>query len=302
MTEEEELLPEDSGVNYKFNPTWFAAISLLIVFFLYQLVGGGLTVYLFGIIPSGDQTTAFRFATMAAEILFILVPAIFLARIQSMQWKKLLHIRKTDWYFIVLAVVGVISLEQLLELYLYVQGLIPLPAPVQSIFDQFQKAIEQTYKLLITAHGPFQFLLVLLIIGVTPAICEETLFRGLVQGNFEISMSKRKAVILTGLIFGLYHLDPFTFVALCALGIYLSYLVSVSESIIVPMAAHFTNNFVSAFVVYATGKDSFIAPSGVHPLGVGYIIGWAAVLSLIFGATIMLTEKYGHKIQEARVQ
>lgn len=300
--DEEGLSPENPERKYRFNPVWFAVTSLLIVFFLYQLIGGGLAVYLFGIIPSGDQTIAFRFATMGAEILFILFPAIILSRIQTMRWKSLLRIRKTDWYFIVLAVIGVISLEQLLELYLYLQSLIPLPGPMQQLVDQFQKTLQQTYKVLITAHSPLEFLFVLLVIGIIPAICEETLFRGLVQGNFELAMSKRKAIILTGLIFGLYHLDPFTFVALCALGIYLSYLVSASESIIVPMAAHFTNNFVSAFVVYDTGKDSFIAPSGGHPLSVGYIIGWSVVLSLIFFTTMRLTQNYSHKMQEVRVQ
>lgn len=293
---------ESKGIKYRFDPKWYAVISLIIVFFLYQFVGGGLTLYLFGMIPSADQNTAFRLATMAVEVMFILIPAIFLARIQTMQWKSLLRIRKADWYLIPLAIVGVISLEQFLELYLYVQSLIPLPQFVQRLLDQFQQAIEHLYSVLLSAHNPLEFLFVLLIIGITPAICEETLFRGLVQGNFELSMSRKKAIILTGVIFGLYHMDPFTFVALCSLGIYLSYLVSVSESIIVPMVGHFTNNFISAYVVYATGKDSFIAPSGAHPLSVGYIIGWGAVFALIFGATIALTEKYGHKIQEASTQ
>lgn len=308
MSEEEQQeeqqgnhLFENRGMNFRFDPKWFAVISLLIVFFLYQFIGGGLTLYLFGMIPSADQTTAFRLATIAAEVMFILMPAIFLSRIQTMQWKTLLRIRKADWLYIPLAVIGVISLEQILELYLYVQSLIPLPGSVQQFFDQFQKAIQQTYSVLITAHSPFEFLFVLLVVGITPAICEEMLFRGLVQGNFELSMSRRKAIIVTGIIFGLYHVDIVTFVALCSLGIYLSYLVSVSESIIVPMAAHFTNNFVSAYVVFATGKDSFVAPSGGHPLSVGYIIGWGAVLALVFTITIKLTEKYRHKIQEASI-
>lgn len=302
MNEDQELMPADTGRDYRFNPVWFAVISLIIVFFLYQAVGGGLTVYLFGIIPSSDQTIAFRFATIGAEVLFILIPAIFLSRIQTMKWKELLRIRKTDIYFVLLAAVGVVSLEQLLELYLYIQGLIPLPGPMQHIVDQLQRTIQETYKVLLTAHGPWEFLFVLLVIGITPAICEEMLFRGLVQGNFEKSMPRRKAIIVTGLIFGLYHLDPFTFVALCALGIYLSYLVSVSESIIVPMVGHFMNNFVSAFVLYVFHKDSIIAPSSGRPLSVGYIIGWSAVLALIFVVTIKLTEKHSKKIREARLR
>lgn len=299
---EEEFMPEKDETKFRFKPTAFAVISLLIIFFLYQLVGGGLTVYLFGLIPSADQTTAFRFATMAAEIMFILVPAYFLSRIQTMQWKKLLHVRKTDWYFILLAVIGVVSLQQLMEIYIYLQGLLPLPEVVKQFLKQYQQAIEQTYKVLIVSHSPVEFLLVLLVIAVTPAICEETLFRGLVQGNFELSMSKRKAIIVTGVIFGLYHLDIFTLVALITLGIYLSYLLSVSESILVPMAAHFANNFVSALVLYSTGKDSFIAPSGAPPLTVGYIIGWSALLALIFAATIKLTKRHSHNIQKVSAQ
>ena len=299
---EEEIMPENAGVRFRFKPVGFAIASLLIIFFLYQLVGGGMMLYLFGIVPSADQTTAFRFATMAAEIMFILVPAYFLSRIQTMQWKRLLRLRKTDWYLVLLAVVGMVSLQQLLEIYLYLQGLIPLPAPVKEFVTQYQQAIEQAYKVLITARSPLEFALVLLIIAVTPAICEETLFRGLVQGNFELSMSRRKAMIWTGLIFGLYHLDIFTLVALCALGIYLSYLVSVSESIIVPMAAHFTNNFFSASVLYITGKDSFVAPSGAPPLSVAYIIGWSAILGLIFATTVKLTQDHAHNTHEVKAE
>ncbi len=299
---EEEFVPQETDVRYRFNPTKFAVASLLIIFFLYQLVGGGLIVYLFGIIPSADQTTAFRVATMVAEIMFILIPAYFLTRIQTMQWKKLLRVKKTDWYILFLAVVGLVALEQLLEVYMYLQGLIPLPAPVKEFVTQYQQAIEQTYRVLITAHSPLEFVLVLLIIAVTPAICEETLFRGLVQGNFDLSMSRRKAIVWTGLIFAMYHLDIFTFVALCGLGIYLSYLVSVSESIIVPMAAHFTNNFVSALVLYVTGKDSVIAPSGKAPLSVGYIIGWSLLLGLIFATVIRQMNEYTHNTRKVTEQ
>jgi hypothetical protein len=100
-------------------------------------------------------------------------------------------------------------------------------------------------------------------------------------------MSKRKAIVLTGIIFGAYHLDPFTFVALCGLGIYLSYLVSASGSILVPMAAHFTNNFISALILYKFGKESLVAPQSETP-NLGYIIGWSVILFLIFLTTIRL--------------
>jgi membrane protease YdiL (CAAX protease family) len=288
-----DLLPSqpetDKATKYK--PVAFALISLLIIFFLYQVVGGGITVYIFGNLQSGNDATTFRLATMLAEILLILVPTFFLTKLQTKNWRSFLRIKKTDWYNVGLAIIGVITLQQLLEIYLYLQDLLPLPNQIRQLVDQFQKAIEETYKMLVTAHSPKEFLLVVLVVSITPAICEEILFRGLVQGNFEVPMSKKKAIIWTGIIFGAYHLNPFTFVALCALGIYLSYLVSVSGSILVPMAAHFTNNFVSTLILYKLGKESVIAPDNQR-LGVGYIIVWSVVLFLIFVATIRLTMNY----------
>lgn len=289
--------PRDNGV--RFSPIWFALISLLVVFFLYQVVGGGVTVFLFGNAPVANQALIFRLATMFAEIMFILVPAYFLAKIQTRDWKPFLRIRKTDWYYLVLAVVGVIALEQLLEVYLYFQGMIPVPAPLDKIIDLYQHTVEHTYRVLIGAHSFGEFMFVLLVVGVVPAICEETLFRGLVQSNLEVPMSKRNAIIWTGIIFGAYHLDPFTFVALCALGIYFGYLVSTTGSILVPMAAHFTNNFISAFVYYESGKDSIIAPSGNQRPDAGHLILLSILLAIIFIITVYLTKRHHQEIQEA---
>ncbi len=299
---EEEYTQEPAGNGPRFKPVGFAILSLVLIFFLYQVVGGGLTFYFFGNAPTSDQALIFRLATMFAELMFILVPTYFLTRIQVYNWRDFLRVRKTDWYYVLLAVVGVIALEQFLEIYLYFQGLIPVPAPLDKFINQFQHAVEHTYKVLITAHSPLEFLFVLLVVGITPAICEETLFRGFVQSNLEMPLSRNKAIIWTGIIFGAYHLDPFTFVALCALGIYFGYLVSTTGSIIVPMVAHFTNNFVSAFVYYEWGKDSLLAPPGAQKPDIFNLILLALVLASIFLGTVYLTRKHHQETQEVLEQ
>ncbi len=296
---EQEIQGGINDTGLKFKPVFFAVVSLGIIFFLYQIVGGGITLYMFGAIPGADRTLAFRLITMAAEILFILVPTVLLTRVQTSSWKSFLRYRKTDWYYIALAVIGVVALQQLLEIYLYLQSLIPLPSSWQEIIKPFQQAIDHTYKVLISAHNPLDFLFVLAVVALTPAICEESLFRGLVQGNFENAMTKKKAIVWTGLVFGAYHLDPFSFVALGALGIYLSYLASSSGSILVPMAAHFTNNFLSALVYYLWQKDSIVAPSGEKGVNVAYIIVWSVALGLIFAMTVYLTSNHNKVTPEA---
>ncbi len=275
----------------RFKPVAFALFSLLIIFFLYQVVGGGITLYLFGNVLQVSDTFELRLTTMLGEILLILVPTLFLASLQAKNWPAFLRMRRTDWYFVGLAIVGVISLQQLMELYLYVQSLVPLPNQISQKLDQFQKTIEQTYRLLITSHSPTEFLYVILVVAVTPAICEELLFRGLIQSNLELPASRRKAILSTGIIFGAYHLDPASFVALCVLGIYLGYLVSATGSILVPIAAHFANNFVSTLILYSSGKESLIAP-GDKTLTLGYITLWSFLLFLIFVTSVRLTAKH----------
>lgn len=287
---EQSLLQLESGTT-KYKPVAFAVVSLLIIFFLYQVVGGGITFYLFGNVQSNYPTVALRLAMMLAEILLILVPTFFLAKLQTKNWKSFLRLRKADLFYIGIAVIGVIALEQMLEIYLYLQNLIPFPPPIRQFIDHLQRAVEQAYSVLLTAHSPMEFLWVVLVVAVTPAICEETLFRGLVQSSFEMPMSKWNAIIWTGIIFGAYHLNLPDFIALSVLGIYLGYLVSVSGSILVPMVAHFTNNFISTLILYKLGKESVIAPDN-QMLGAGYIMAWSIVLFLIFVATIRLTVNY----------
>lgn len=266
----------------RYKPVKFALISLSLIFFLYQIIGGGIIALLFGVSPRADQTNIFRFATLTGQFLFILIPAYFLSKLQTKDWKKLLKIKRTEFYYIGLSIIGVIALEQLLEIYLYFQDMIPLPVNIRQIVDALQQTIDQTYKVLIHAGSLQEFLLVLLIVAVTPAICEEFLFRGLVLGNFEQSMSKRKAIFWTGLIFGFYHVNPFSLVALVVLGIYLSYLASETGSILVPITAHFTNNFISALIYFVSGKDSLIDSSEGQKINNIYIIVLAVMLTTIF--------------------
>lgn len=287
---------EIETIQTRYKPVQFALISLTLIFFLYQLIGGGLIALLFGVSPQQDQTNIFRFATLIGQFLFILVPTYFLSKVQTKDWKRMLKVKKSDMYYVGLAIIGVIALEQLLEIYLYYQDMIPLPNNIREIANYLRQTIDQTYKILIQARSVPEFLFVLLVVAVTPAICEEFLFRGLVLGNFEISMSKKKAAFWTGLIFGFYHVNPFSLVALIVLGIYLSYLAEETESILVPIVAHFANNFMSALIYFASGKDSLIDLNEGERINNIYIIVLAIMLTVIFVWTFRAIRSHGKSL------
>ena len=112
--------------------------------------------------------------------------------------------------------------------------------------------------------GP-ELLFVVAAIAVTPAICEETLFRGYVQRTLERTIGA-KSIVAAGVVFGLYHLQPLGLLNLSLLGLLFGYFFFASRSLLPGMAAHFTNNAVAVLWLYA-GENSWItAADGVRGL------------------------------------
>ena len=80
--------------------------------------------------------------------------------------------------------------------------------------------------------------LVMLVIGaVMPGICEECLFRGAIQGVLE-RRGSWFAIVLTGLLFGLFHLDPWRILPAAFLGCVFGWLTVRTQSIVPAIVAH----------------------------------------------------------------
>lgn len=68
------------------------------------------------------------------------------------------------------------------------------------------------------------------------------------------------------MLFGLFHLNLFALLPLCALGAFFGYLVHRSGSIVPAMVAHFVNNLVAVLAVYLRWKeDSLLLDPGGDP-------------------------------------
>lgn len=93
------------------------------------------------------------------------------------------------------------------------------------------------------------FLVSLFVIGVTPGICEEVLFRGLMLNSYE-KLGKRKAIIITSILFGLFHFNLFNFIGPVFLGIILGIVYFKADSIVASMWGHFVNNSFSLAISY----------------------------------------------------
>ena len=97
------------------------------------------------------------------------------------------------------------------------------------------------------------FLLNLLCTAILPAICEETLHRGmLLKGNSNLGM--KKSILIAGLLFGLLHLNIEQFFYATIIGLFLGYICWCTSSIYPCIIVHFMNNAISVFLSFARAK------------------------------------------------
>lgn len=98
-----------------------------------------------------------------------------------------------------------------------------------------------------------QYFVALICIAVVPAIVEEFLFRGVILRGYE-RMGRKAGVIMSGLLFALLHMSIVSLPSIILLGIIISYLVQISDSIVTGMIYHFTNNAIAVTLVYISNN------------------------------------------------
>lgn len=90
----------------------------------------------------------------------------------------------------------------------------------------------------------------LAVIAVTPAVCEEMLFRGMIFHSMKAKYRITTAMIAVAVLFGLYHMSLVKFIPTGFLGLMLCYVVYKTGSIYPAMLIHFINNAISVFISY----------------------------------------------------
>ncbi len=104
---------------------------------------------------------------------------------------------------------------------------------------------------LIKMDNPSQFLYMILLVAVLPAIGEELMFRWIIQRLFAQQFhSYHIGIWLSAFFFSAMHFQFFGFFPRLFLGAVLGYLLVYSGNIIYPMIGHFINNFTSLLFAY----------------------------------------------------
>lgn len=124
----------------------------------------------------------------------------------------------------------------------YLNSLLPIP-------DSMQLMQESQYEMILNflmKDGVLLF--AVLTVAVIPSICEEILFRGYILRAFEKSWGIITAIIFSGILFGLFHLQLGNLLPLATLGIVLAIMTWLSGSIWPAIIAHFINNGAAVVV------------------------------------------------------
>ncbi|MCG8373034.1 MAG: CPBP family intramembrane metalloprotease [Balneolales bacterium] len=121
----------------------------------------------------------------------------------------------------------------------------------------------------------------LIYIALVPSIFEEIMFRGYIQRALEKSWGIWAAIIVSGFIFGAYHIQPSNLLPLAFLGIIFAYVTYITNSLYPAMILHFINN--GSQVVYGALNPEFL--EATEPTGPG--LPWY-LLILSIGATLFL--------------
>jgi len=249
------------------SPILTALIALFGIFFLYQIGGAILAIAIFGFNIEKADVNAVRLLTTGGQILLMLLPTLIIARlVYHKNTTFMLRVKFPKLKEIGAFVIGLIILTPLLQNILYVQNYILQKLATSSILvknlirlmDELDKLVEKTFNNLLSAHSIFEASFVIFIIAVIPAICEETLFRGLVQKSFERKLKPFWSIFITALFFGLYHFNPYGLIALVILGAYFGYAAYVSDSVFVTMVLHFLNNLLAVLAYFVLGRDELI--------------------------------------------
>jgi membrane protease YdiL (CAAX protease family) len=144
-------------------------------------------------------------------------------------------------------------------------------------------------------NSPLRLAVSLLVIAVVPAISEELFFRGVIQRNLiDWFKSRHVGVFLAAAIFSAIHMQFLGFVPRFVLGLILGYLYEWSGNILVPMAAHFTQNAFQLILLYVQQRE-WTSPD-FNPDSTDSMPWYLVLLSVLFtGAILYFLQQREHE-------
>jgi sodium transport system permease protein len=233
------------------------------------------------------ESRGFLVSLLVMQYGFFLLPVVLAAGLMRMDWRDTFALRPARMlHMICAATLGITA-------WTFASGVILRIAPPP---DTLVRALERLLRL--TDEGA-PLWMVWLVVGITPAICEEALFRGFILNGLR-SMGAVPAIGISALLFGIAHASIYRLLPTLFLGIVLGIVVWRSGSILCGIVLHALNNSFLATLTQAPdlGRAIGVRPGADAlpwiPTIVGSVVACIALALLISssdGGTILVRKR-----------
>lgn len=180
---------------------------------------------------------------LITEYIIILLPNILFIKIMGYSLKDVLRLNK-------------VTLKQILYTFLIMIFAYPIAVflnmIVMTILNTFSSAVPTTVPLP-TSYK--EYIVGLFVIALAPGICEEVMFRGTMMKAYD-RLGYKKSIIITAILFGLFHFNIMNFIGPAFLGIILGIIVHKSNSLFSSIIGHTINNGIALSLGYVITKYS----------------------------------------------
>jgi len=141
------------------------------------------------------------------------------------------------WIAVIVFMFGFVILSS--ELDNLLDYILPMPEFLQGVFNSLM-----TNEYIIIS---------IILVGIIPAFVEEMFFRGVILSGFKDNYSQKKAIIVSALLFGIIHLNPWQFVTAFIIGLITAWICLQTKSILPCIYMHLFNNTLSVLVMRYDG-------------------------------------------------
>ena len=146
-----------------------------------------------------------------------------------------------------------------LDLLVKFMYLIPFEIMDNSIIQRLLQAeidSEKTLKSFLVFNSPLKFIAIFFMMSILPGIGEELTFRGVFMNLFkEASNSHMLAIVLSGFVFAVIHVQLHNFLAIFFMGIMLGSIYYLTKNLWVSILAHLFNNGLIVVMSYLNNLE-----------------------------------------------
>ncbi len=184
---------------------------------------------LFWTVGAYAQEKNLMWGLIITQYVIILMPPIIYIKVKKLSIRESLKLNKISFkHCIIVALITILTYpiavfgNALLMTIMSLMGNLNIPA-------------------LPTATNSGEYMILMLVISLSAGICEEVFFRGFVLSGYE-RLGKKKAVVISAILFGIFHFNLYNLAGPIVLGLIFGYLVIETNSIYAGMIGHIVNN------------------------------------------------------------